>query len=258
MTSPEVEAPTQRQGSELPALEVSGIQCSYGQVQVLFDASLHVEQGEMVALLGPNGVGKSTLLKVIGGLLRPSAGSVVLGGIDVTAASTRQRIGHGLCQVVGQSSFGSLTVAENLRMHIYGVTDRDWARESMDAALAIFPRLNARRDAPASTLSGGERQMLALSKAVMQDPTILVIDEFSLGLAPVVVGGLVDLVRKLNERGTAVLVVEQSVNVALSMVNRAYVMEKGRIVAEDTAAALAADPERVQALMLGGHVGEQV
>ncbi len=239
-----------------PALEVSGIQCSYGQVQVLFDAGLVVRQGEMVALLGPNGVGKSTLLKVIGGLLRPTAGTVSLGGVDVTAMSTRERIGHGLCQVVGQSTFGSLTVEENLRMHAYGIPDRDWEREAVEAALAVFPRLNARRDQPASTLSGGERQMLALAKSIVQSPRILVIDEFSLGLAPVVVGGLLDLVRKLNERGTAVLVVEQSVNVALSLVDRAYVMEKGQIVAEDSAAAFAADPDRMQALMLGGHVGE--
>ncbi|MBD3926747.1 ABC transporter ATP-binding protein [Nocardioides cavernae] len=240
-----------------PALEVSGVQCSYGQVQVLFDASLRVDQGEMVALLGPNGVGKSTLLKVIGGLLAPDAGTVALGGLDVTRWSTRERIEHGLCQVVGQSTFGSLSVEENLRMHAYGAQDREWAREAVDAALAVFPRLEARSAQPASTLSGGERQMLALAKSIVQSPRLLVIDEFSLGLAPVVVGGLLDLVRRLNERGAAVLVVEQSVNVALSLVDRAYVMEKGRIVAEDAAAALHADPERVHALMLGGHVGER-
>ncbi|HYH72836.1 MAG TPA: ABC transporter ATP-binding protein [Nocardioides sp.] len=237
-----------------PALVVDGISCSYGQVQVLFDAGLTVGEGEMVALLGPNGVGKSTLLKVIGGLLRPHAGTVHLAGVDVTRASTRERIDLGLCQVVGQSTFGSLTVVENLRMHGYGILDRAWEKEAVDAALAVFPRLDARRDQPASTLSGGERQMLALAKSIVQAPQLLVVDEFSLGLAPVVVGGLLDLVRLLNERGTSVLLVEQSVNVALSLVHRAYVMEKGQIVADESAASLAAAPERVRALMLGGHV----
>ncbi|MCD4524382.1 ABC transporter ATP-binding protein [Nocardioides sp. cx-173] len=235
------------------ALACSGIQASYGQVQVLFDAGLVVEQGEMVALLGPNGVGKSTLLKVIGGLLRPDAGSVTLHGADITSVSARRRVGLGLCQVVGQATFPSLTVAENLAMHSYTSGSRKWTAESVEAALAIFPRLHARRDQPASNLSGGERQMLALAKAVVSQPKVLVIDEFSLGLAPVVVGGLLQLVRRVNERGTSVLLVEQSVNVALSLVDRVYMMEKGEIIAEETAAALAADPQRVQTLMLGGH-----
>lgn len=242
-----------RRGRE-PVLEVRGIQAGYGPVQVLFDASLEVRPGEMVALLGPNGVGKSTLLRVVAGLLRPSAGSVLLGGLDVTRADTRERVERGLCQVVGQSTFGSLSVTENLRMHAYRTPDRAWAEEAVEAALAVFPRLFARRDQAASTLSGGERQMLALAKSIVQDPKVLVVDEFSLGLAPVVVGGLLDLVRRLNDRGASVLLVEQSVNVALSLVHRAYVMEKGQIVAEEDAATLAADPERVRTLMLGGHV----
>lgn len=239
--------------SATPALSCSGIRASYGPVQVLFDAGLTVGAGEMVALLGPNGVGKSTLLKVIGGLLKPDTGTVHLGGVDVTALPTRKRVGQGLCQVVGQATFPSLTVTENLTMHGYAATDRRWTKDAVEAALAVFPRLHARRHQPASTLSGGERQMLALAKAIVADPKVLVIDEFSLGLAPVVVGGLMDLVRRLNERGSAVLVVEQSVNVALSLVDRVYMMEKGEIIAEERASELAADPERVKALMLGGH-----
>jgi len=225
---------------------------SYGPVQILFDASLEVRAGEMVALLGPNGVGKSTLLKVIGGLLPPTSGRVSLGGVDVTAHSARKRVDLGLCQVVGQATFGSLTVLENLSMHGYR-SDRAWEREATAAALAVFPRLRARAHQPASTLSGGERQMLSLAKSIVQDPEVLVIDEFSLGLAPVVVGGLLELVRRLNDRGAAVLLVEQSVSTALSLVDRAYLMEKGSIVAEHTAAELRADPERIKALMLGGH-----
>jgi branched-chain amino acid transport system ATP-binding protein len=240
--------------SDEPALACAGVRASYGPVQVLFDAGLRVEQGEMVALLGPNGVGKSTLLKVIGGLLRPDDGTVHLGGVDVTTMPTGKRVGLGLCQVVGQATFPSLTVAENLTMHGY-TSSRRWTKEAVEAALAVFPRLHARRNQPASNLSGGERQMLALAKAIVVDPKVLVIDEFSLGLAPVVVGGLMELVRGLNERGSAVLLVEQSVNVALSLVDRVYMMEKGEIIAEETAGALAADPERVRALMLGGHAG---
>lgn len=236
-----------------PALSCSGIRASYGPVQVLFDAGLRVDEGEMVALLGPNGVGKSTLLKVIGGLLRPDAGTVHLGGVDVTTLAPRKRVAHGLCQVVGQATFPSLTVAENIAMHAYGAPDRRWAKEAGEAALAVFPRLAARRDQPASNLSGGERQMLALAKAIVVDARVIVIDEFSLGLAPVVVGGLMELVRRLNARGSAILLVEQSVNVALSLVDRVYMMEKGEIIAEERASVLAADPERVQALMLGGH-----
>lgn len=239
--------------SSSPALVADGIRASYGPLQVLFDTSIHVERGEMVALLGPNGVGKSTLLKVIGGLLTPDAGHVSILGTDVTTASTRKRVEAGLCQVVGQCSFSSLTVAENLLMHGFANSDRKWVKEATEAALAVFPRLHARRNQPASTLSGGERQMLALAKTIVGDPKVLVVDEFSLGLAPVVVGGLMDLVRRLNARGASILLVEQSVNVALTLVHRAYVMEKGTIIAEDDAAVLAADPDRVAALMLGGH-----
>ena len=241
---------------DAPALECSGIRASYGPVQVLFDTGLRVEQGEMVALLGPNGVGKSTLLKVIGGLLRPTEGSVHIGGVDVTGLPTRKRVDLGLCQVVGQATFPSLSVTENLTMHGFTSGSRAWTKEAVEAALAVFPRLHARRDQPASNLSGGERQMLALAKAIVSEPRVLVIDEFSLGLAPVVVGGLMELVRRLNERGSAVLLVEQSVNVALSLVDRVYMMEKGEIIAEDAAATLAADPDRVRALMLGGHVAD--
>ena len=239
--------------SDAPALSCTGIRASYGPVQVLFDAGLTVGAGEMVALLGPNGVGKSTLLKVIGGLLKPDQGTVTLGGVDVTGYPTRKRVGLGLCQVVGQATFPSLTVVENLTMHGYANADKRWTRDAVEAALAVFPRLHSRRNQPAANLSGGERQMLALAKSIVVEPKVLVIDEFSLGLAPVVVGGLMDLVRRLNQRGSAVLVVEQSVNVALALVDRVYMMEKGEIIAEETAAELAADPERVRMLMLGGH-----
>ncbi len=244
-------------GTEEPVLECEAVCASYGQIQVLFDASIVVRPGEMVAILGPNGVGKSTLLKVIAGLVQATSGRVLLDGVDVTSTAPHKRVDHGLCQVVGQATFGSLTVAENLAMHSYRSRDRAWQREATDAALDIFPRLRARARQPASTLSGGERQMLALAKSIVQDPRILVVDEFSLGLAPVVVSGLLELVRRLNDRGAAVLLVEQSVSTALSLVDRAYLMEKGAMVANESAAQLLADPDRVRAMMLGGHAGAQ-
>lgn len=249
---------TSRSDASTPTLKVEGINASYGQVQVLFGASLTVQRGEMVALLGPNGVGKSTTLRVIGGLLAPSSGTVHINGHNASKWAPRKRVEVGLSQVIGQAAFGSLSVVDNLTMHGYAAKDRKWVKESVEAALVIFPRLNARRNQPASTLSGGERQMLALAKAIVNDPDLLVIDEFSLGLAPVVVGGLCELVRRLNERGTSVLVVEQSINVALSLVHRAYVMEKGEIIAEESASVLAQDPDRIRTLMLGGHIAEAV
>ncbi|MFI5429801.1 ABC transporter ATP-binding protein [Aeromicrobium sp. UC242_57] len=156
--------------AKAPALRVDQISASYGPVQVLFGASLTVERGEMVALLGPNGVGKSTTLRVIGGLLKPDAGSVHLGGVDATSWSPRKRVEAGLSQVIGQSAFGSLSVVDNLTMHGYAAKDKKWVNEAVEAALAIFPRLDARRNQAASTLSGGERQMLALAKAIVNDP----------------------------------------------------------------------------------------
>lgn len=236
------------------AIACAGVDAAYGPVQVLYGVGVRVADGEMVGLCGPNGVGKTTLVRVLSGLQRPAAGRVLLGGRDITAVPAARRVRLGMSTVVGQQAFGSLTVTENLRMYGYTVSRRDGRlRRAVDGAFAVFPRLYERRDQPASTLSGGERQMLVLAKTLIQRPRVLLIDEFSLGLAPVVVGGLLEMVRRLNRLGTALLVVEQSVNVALSLVDRAYFMEKGTIVAEHTAAHLAEQPDLVQSLMLGGH-----
>jgi branched-chain amino acid transport system ATP-binding protein len=237
------------------ALACAGVDAAYGPVQVLYGVDVRVADGEMVGLCGPNGVGKTTLVRVLAGLHRPGgAGRVLLEGRDITGVPAARRVRLGMSTVVGQQAFGSLTVTENLRMYGYTVSRRDGRlRRAVDGAFAVFPRLYERRDQPASTLSGGERQMLVLAKTLIQRPRVLLIDEFSLGLAPVVVGGLLEMVRRLNRLGTSLLVVEQSVNVALSLVDRAYFMEKGTIVAEHTAAHLAQQPELVQTLMLGGH-----
>jgi branched-chain amino acid transport system ATP-binding protein len=236
------------------ALSCAAVDASYGPVQVLYGVHVRVAAGEMVGVCGPNGVGKTTLVRVLAGLQRPGGGRVLLEGRDITGVPAARRVRLGLSTVVGQQAFGSLTVAENLRMHGYTVSRRDGRlRKAVDGAFAVFPRLYERRDQPASTLSGGERQMLVLAKTLIQRPRVLLIDEFSLGLAPVVVGGLLEMVRRLNRLGTALLVVEQSVNVALSLVDRAYFLEKGTVVAEHTSADLAGRPDLVRSLMLGGH-----
>ncbi|MEV6968216.1 ATP-binding cassette domain-containing protein [Hamadaea sp. NPDC051192] len=233
-------------------LTVSGVDASYDRIQVLFGASLRVTAGETVAVCGPNGVGKSTLLRVLSGLLRPDAGTVTFDGADITRTPAVRRVRLGVTTVVGQSAFGSLSVVENLRIHGYAQRSAD-VRLGVEAALAVFPRLAQRADQPAATLSGGERQMLVLAKALIQRPRLLLIDELSLGLAPIVVGGLMQMVRRLNATGLTVVVVEQSVNVATMLADRLYFLEKGAVAAEHTAAELRARPDLAAALTLGGH-----
>ena len=232
------------------ALRAIAIEAAYGPVRALFGVDLRVGPGELVGLCGPNGVGKSTLLRVLSGLHRPTAGRIELYGDDVTAVSAVRRVRLGLSTVVGQATFGSLSVLDNLRLHGYALPAAQ-VREAVDAALAVFPRLAQRAAQPASTLSGGERQMLA--RALVHRPRVLLVDELSLGLAPIVVGGLLEMLRRLNNSGMAILVVEQSVNVALSLVDRVYFMERGAIAAEHRPQELAARPELVRSLVLGGH-----
>ncbi|GIE36946.1 ABC transporter ATP-binding protein [Actinoplanes italicus] len=236
------------------ALRVTGLSGGYGAVQVIFGIDLTVRRGETVALCGPNGVGKSTLVRMISGLSRPSSGTVLLGGRDVTSVPGAKRVRMGLTTVIGQQAFGSLSVRDNLRMHTYPVPrHHERPDTAVDGALAVFPRLRARADQPASTLSGGERQMLVLAKTLIQRPDVLLIDEFSLGLAPVVVGGLLELIRRLAAAGVATLLIEQSVNVAMSVADRMLFMEHGTIIAEHTPAELRESPDLARRLVLGGH-----
>ncbi|WP_433382733.1 ABC transporter ATP-binding protein [Actinoplanes sp. CA-142083] len=234
----------------MSVLEVSGLSGGYGTIQVLFGVSLAVARGETVALCGPNGVGKSTLVRMIAGLSRPSAGQIFLNESDITDIPGPRRVRRGLSTVIGQQAFGTLSVRDNLRMHGY-IDGRD--ESAVDGALAVFPRLAARADQPASTLSGGERQMLVLAKTLIQRPAALVIDEFSLGLAPVVVGGLLELVRRLAAVGVATLLIEQSFNVAMAVADRLLFMEHGAIIATHTPAELRESPDLARRLVLGGH-----
>lgn len=244
----------------VPVLSAQSVSFSYGSVQALYGVTLSVRPGELVALLGPNGVGKTTLLRVLSGLESPSSGIVRIEGHDVTSVKAPGRVALGLSQITGGSAvFGSMTIEENLRMYGFSL-GRD--KQAVDAGIAraydAFPRLADRRTQLASTLSGGEQQMLGLAKALMLAPKVLLIDEFSLGLAPVIVGELMATVRRLNAAGTAVLLVEQSVNVALSLVERVYFMEKGRITYSGSAEELRADPELVAALSMGGAHAEDL
>ncbi|MFC4069348.1 ABC transporter ATP-binding protein [Actinoplanes subglobosus] len=235
-------------------LRVDGLSGGYGAIQVLFGIDLTVRRGETVALCGPNGVGKSTLVRMVSGLNRPTAGTVVLNGRDITGVPGARRAKLGMSTVIGQQAFGSLSVRDNLRMHCYPVPGHEEKPDTaVDGALAVFPRLRARADQPASTLSGGERQMLVLAKTLIQRPDLLLIDEFSLGLAPVVVGGLLELIRRLAAVGVATLLIEQSVNVAMSVADRLLFMEHGTIIAEHTPAELRASPDLARRLVLGGH-----
>jgi ABC-type branched-subunit amino acid transport system ATPase component len=218
-------------GRRLPLLVCQNVHFSYGQLQVLHGINIEVEEGEMVALLGTNGAGKSTLLRVISGLGVPETGTVRLGGKDITHFSPEFRLSMGITQIPGgRAVFGELTVVDNLRALGYSLGRRRAQLEArMDRCFELFPQLAARRHQVAATLSGGEQQMLGLAKAFLLKPRLLLIDELSLGLAPRVVSQLLELVRVINADGSAVVLVEQSVNVAFLLTEHVYFMEKGRI-----------------------------
>ncbi len=242
-----------RAGQRSDALVCQGLDVGYGSIQVLFDVNLRVADGEMVALLGTNGAGKSTVLRAMCGLNLPTRGSVRLFGSDITWLDPERRLALGLAQVPGgRATFGPLSVVDNLRAHAYTLGgDRRLVESRLDEAMAVFPRLAERRDQPAATLSGGEQQMLALAKALIVRPKVLLIDELSLGLAPSVVAELLGTVRTINQQGTAVLLVEQSINVALSLADRAYFMERGRVQFEGASSALLERDDLLRSVFLG-------
>jgi ABC-type branched-subunit amino acid transport system ATPase component/sugar phosphate permease len=241
-------------GGHLPMLAARGIDFSYGQLQVLFDVDFSVDDGELVALLGVNGAGKSTLLKVISGIGLPTHGSVRFRGQDITYLDAERRLRLGITQIPGgRAVFGPMTVVENLRTFGYTLAgDRTAVERAIDISFDAFPRLAERRNSLAATLSGGEQQMLGLAKALMLKPRLLLIDELSLGLAPVIVTQLLEMVRRINEEGTAVVLVEQSVSVALNLVEHAYFMEKGEIRFDGRARDLLGRDDLLRAVFLRG------
>jgi len=241
-------------GGTLPMLACRNIDFSYGHVQVLFGVDFTVEDGEMVALLGTNGAGKSTLLKVVSGIGLPTAGSVRFAGAEITYLDAERRLRLGITQIPGgRAVFGPLDVVENLRVFGYsmGRRRRD-IEQAVERSFEAFPRLAERKDQKASTLSGGEQQMLGLAKALMLKPRLLLVDELSLGLAPVIVAQLFDMVREINSDGTAVVLVEQSVNIALNLVEHAYFMEKGQIRFDGRSRDLLRRDDLLRAVFLGG------
>lgn len=232
-------------------LEVHDLAAGYGRAQALFDISLTVGEGEIVTILGPNGAGKTTLVNALAGVRLATSGSVVLDGTDLLRLAPHQISSHGVALVPeGRRIFARMTVAENLDLGAYGKT----ARLDHDTSVAwvheIFPRLAERSDQEAGTLSGGEQQMLSIGRALMSKPKLLLLDEPSLGLAPIIVEDIFGILREINGAGVSILIVEQNAIEALDLAGRGYVLEEGRIVGEDTSDALLND-DRLRKAYLG-------
>jgi ABC-type branched-subunit amino acid transport system ATPase component len=244
---------------EAALLEVDSLTFSYGVVQILFGVSLQVRAGEMVALLGTNGAGKSTFLRVLSGIARASGGSIRFAGEDITGQNAMQTLRRGITLVPeNKAIFPDMTVRENIDMGLYTVGPKsELAELRRQKVVDIFPRLGERWKQLAGTLSGGEKQMLSLAKALSLEPRLLLIDELSLGLSPIVVSSLLDAVRQLNEQGSGVLLVEQSLNVAASICERAFFLEKGQVRFEGPTAELLERPDLAQAVFFGGNIAEE-
>ncbi len=232
-------------------LSVENLCVAYGGIQAVKGISLCVEEGELVTLIGANGAGKTSTLNTLGGLLTPAAGRVLYAGADLSRIAAHDRIRHGLALVPeGRGVFGRLTVAENLLMGAYHRRDKAAIADDLEKAFALFPRLKERAQQLAGTLSGGEQQMLAMGLALMSRPRLLLLDEPSMGLAPLMVEKVFEIVRSINADGVAILLIEQNARLALAAAARAYGMESGAITLSGPAATLAADA-RVQAAYLG-------
>jgi branched-chain amino acid transport system ATP-binding protein len=234
-------------------LKIDNIDVFYGKIQALRDVSLEVKEGEVVALIGSNGAGKSTTLRTISGLLRPRKGSITYNGqrIDTLAPHDIVRLGVVHCPE-GRRIFGSLTVNENLRLGAASQTDRALNERTRREVYEMFPRLEERNSQLASTLSGGEQQMLAIGRALMSQPKLLLLDEPSLGLAPLLVESVFAIIRRIKEQGVTMLLVEQNAWQALEIADRGYVMETGKIILADKADALLSNPQVEQAYLGGG------
>jgi branched-chain amino acid transport system ATP-binding protein len=220
-------------------LKLTDIDTYYGDLQALWGISLEVKEGEMVSLIGPNGAGKTTSLLSITGLLRPSNGSILFDGHDLLKVPPYKVVDLGISMVMeGGRVFAGMTVMENLELGAYGTRARKQRAETVDHVFEIFPRLKERLTQRAGTLSGGERQMLAIGRAMMSKPKLLMLDEPSFGLAPILVDAIFEMVKSINKQGVTILLVEQNVRAALELADRAYVIENGRIVGEGSGEAL--------------------
>ena len=233
-------------------LEIKDINVYYGAIHAIKGISLTVNKGEIVTLIGANGAGKSTTLRTISGVLKPKTGSIEFLGNSIVAMPAHQIVKEGISQVPeGRRIFAEMTVVENLELGAFIRTDKEAVEEDMQMVFRRFPRLEERREQLAGTLSGGEQQMLAMGRALMSRPKLLLLDEPSMGLAPLLIKEIFSIIEDINQTGTTVLLVEQNANMALSIANRAYVLETGRITLSGDAKELAAS-EEVRKAYLGG------
>jgi branched-chain amino acid transport system ATP-binding protein len=238
-------------GSREPLLAVEGLDVHYGGIQAVRSVTLQVRPGEAVAVIGPNGAGKTTLLRSLAGLKAPTAGRVTLGGEDVTGLPAERLVGHGLALVPeGRGVFADLSVLDNLRLGAYRRRADRALRDDLEAVLGLFPILRERARQAAGSLSGGEQQMLAIGRGLMTKPRLLLLDEPSLGLAPLAVREVFDRLIGLREEGATILLVEQNTRAALRLADRGYVMQQGRVVGAGTRDELLEDPA-VKAAYLG-------
>ncbi|MDR0338644.1 MAG: ABC transporter ATP-binding protein [Desulfovibrio sp.] len=235
-----------------PYLELRNLRVKYGNVEALHGISVRVNKGEIVTILGANGAGKTTTLTAISGLVKPSGGGIFFEGKPLDALPSHKVVQLGITHSPeGRRVFGTLTVRENLELGGFTRRDKEQAAAILKWIFELFPRLEERIEQLAGTLSGGEQQMLAIARALMGEPKVLLLDEPSLGLAPILVRSIFDSIREINENGVTVILVEQNARAALKIADRGYVMEVGKIVMDDNADALLANPD-VQAAYLGG------
>ncbi len=232
-------------------LEIKGLNAGYGDVQVLWDISLSAEEERIAALVGANGAGKSSLLRVISGLVKPYSGKIFFQGEDITNKPSTEIVEKGIIQVPeGRRLFPNMTVEENLLMGAFRRRKPGNVRDHMNKVYSIFPRMSERREQKAGSMSGGEQQMCAIARGLMGDPVLLLIDEMSLGLAPLVVDNLIDIVKEINQQGAGVMLVEQDVQLALDNSHNGYVLSTGRIAMEGNAKDLLANQE-IKEIYLG-------
>ena len=235
-------------------LEVQDLSVFYGAIQAIKGVSFNVEEGEIVTLIGANGAGKSTTLKTISGITRPKGGSIKFNGADISARAPHLIVADGVSHCPeGRRVFANLSVRENLLLGAFTVNDRNKISRNMERVFSRFPRLKERLHQSAGTLSGGEQQMLAMGRALMSEPKLLLLDEPSMGLSPILVEQIFDIIREINQAGTSILLVEQNAFMALGIASRAYVLETGRVVLSGDAAKLREDP-KVRAAYLGDVV----
>jgi len=232
-------------------LQLKNLDASYGFLQVLWDVSLHVDEGEFVGLIGPNGAGKSTTLKTIAGLVTPKDGEVLFEGQSIGPLPAYRVARMGISYISEDLNlFTAMSVRDNLLLGAYSVKDKDKQLESLDTVFGLFPRLEERQNQLAGTMSGGERKMLAIARGMMANPRLMLVDELSLGLAPYLVTDVFNALRKLQETGVTILMVEQRVNVTLDIADRAYILENGRIALEGPSDELKTN-QHVQAAYMG-------